>query len=124
MFPLKSSYCGKIFISIQLALNVWEQFEVQNPDILGWQWILTAYNFLIQGPFSKKFIGKVVPTSLVCVAKISYQSKELWVIERHFSKRMFSCKCVSCKNEVDTCLLFSLSSKSTHLGSYYTICEV
>jgi len=111
-------------MSIQVVLNVWEQFEVQNPNILGSQWTLAAYNFFIQGPFSKKIVGKVAPTSLVCVAKITYQSKKLWVTKRHFSKRMFSRKCVSCKNEVDTCLVFTLSSKSTHPGSYYTICEV
>jgi len=37
MFPLKSSYFDKIFMSIQVVLNVWEQLEVQNPDIFGFQ---------------------------------------------------------------------------------------
>jgi len=28
-------YCSKIFMSILVVLNVWEQFEVQNLDIFG-----------------------------------------------------------------------------------------
>jgi len=32
-FPFKSNYCGKIFMSIQVVLNVWEPFELQNSDI-------------------------------------------------------------------------------------------
>jgi len=51
MFPLNSSYCGIIFISIQGVWNVWEQFEVQNPDIFGLHWTLVAYFFFIQCPF-------------------------------------------------------------------------
>jgi len=35
MFPLKSSYCSKISMSIQVVLNAWEQFKVQNPNIFG-----------------------------------------------------------------------------------------
>jgi len=37
LFPLKSSYCGKIFMSIQVVLNAWEQFEVQNLHIFALQ---------------------------------------------------------------------------------------
>ncbi len=75
MFPLKSSYCGKIFMSIQVVLNVREQFKVLNSDIFRSQWTSAAYNFFIQGSFSIFFVGKVASTSLVCMAKFSYQSK-------------------------------------------------
>jgi len=68
-FPLKSSYCGKIFMSIQVVLNVWEQFEVQNPGIFGLHWTSVAYFFFIQCLFLIKKFGKVAHTSLVCVAK-------------------------------------------------------
>jgi len=101
LFPLRSSYCGKNFILVQVVLNVWEQFEVQNPNIFALQWTLAAYNFLTQGSFSKKFVGKVVHTSLVSVVKNLYQSKKLWVNEKHFSKGRFSHRC-------DFLLLFSL----------------
>jgi len=37
MFFWKSTYFGKIFRPIQVVLNVWEQFEVQNPNIFGSQ---------------------------------------------------------------------------------------
>jgi len=46
MFPLKSNYCRKKFMSIQV-LNVWEQFKVQNPDIFGLHWTLAACFFFI-----------------------------------------------------------------------------
>jgi len=76
-FPLKSSYCGKIFMSTQVVLNAWEQFEVKNPHIFALQWTSTAYNFSILGFFSVIFVGKVAHTSLVFVVKIPYQSKKL-----------------------------------------------
>jgi len=68
-------------MSIQVVLNVWEQFEVQNLDIFGLQWILVAHFFFIQCLLPIIFIEKVVYTSLVCVVKILYQFKNLWVIE-------------------------------------------
>jgi len=37
LFFIKSTYCGKIFMSIEVVLNAWEQFEVQNPDIFALQ---------------------------------------------------------------------------------------
>jgi len=80
-FPIKSTYCGKIFKSIQVFLNAWEQFEVQNPNIFALQWTLAAYNFFRQGLFSIIFVGKVVHTSLVRVVKISCQYKKLWLIK-------------------------------------------
>jgi len=101
LFPLQSSYCGKIFMSIQVVLNVWKQFEVQNLDIFALQWTLVAYNFFIHGPFSIFFVVKVVQTNLVYVLKISYQSKNLWVTEKYFSRGRFSHRC-------DFLLLFSL----------------
>jgi len=64
-------------MSIKVVLNVWEQFEVQNPHIFTLQWTLVAYNFFIHGPFSIIFVEKVAHTSLVVVVKISYQSKKL-----------------------------------------------
>jgi len=45
--------------------------------------------------FQYKQIGKIAYTSLVYVAKISYQSKKWWVNEKHFSRR-FSRRCVFC----------------------------
>jgi len=41
---------------------------------------------------------KVAHTSLVCMVKsfISYQSKKLWVIEKHFSSMRFSLRCDFC----------------------------
>jgi len=79
-----------IFMSIQVVLNVWEQFKLQYPHISALQWTLVGYNFFIQGPFSIIFIGKIVHTSLVCMVKISYQSKKLWVTKKHFSRGRFS----------------------------------
>jgi len=76
-FPFKPTYCGKIFMSIWVVLNFWEQFEVQNPHIFALQWTLMAYNFFIKGPFSIIFLGKVGHTSLVFLVKISYQYKKL-----------------------------------------------
>jgi len=35
IFSLEFSYCGKFFMLIQVAWNVWKQFEVQNPTIFG-----------------------------------------------------------------------------------------
>jgi len=37
LLPLKSGFYGKIFMSIQAAMNVWEQFEVQNPNSFALQ---------------------------------------------------------------------------------------
>jgi len=96
VFPLKSSYCGEIFMSIRVVLNFWEQFEVQNPDIFGLQWTLAAYFFFIQCPFPIRIVVKVAHTSLVCVAKIWDQSKKLWVTKKHFIRRRFSQRCVFC----------------------------
>jgi len=96
LFPLKSSYCGKNFVSIQVVLNVWEQFEVQNPHIFALQWTLATYNFFIHCLFPIIFVGKVAHTSLVCVVKISYQSKKLWVTEKHFSRRRSNHRCDFC----------------------------
>ncbi len=76
LFPLRSSYCGKIFMPIQVVLNAWEQFEVQNPDIFAFQSTSVTDNFFIHDPFSIFFVGEVVHTCLVLVAKISYQSKK------------------------------------------------
>ena len=81
-------------MSIQVVLNAWEQFEVQNPDIFALQWTSAAYNFFRQGLFSIIFVGKVAHTSLVLVVKISYQSKKLWLTEKHFSRGRFSHRCV------------------------------
>jgi len=92
LFPLKSCYCGKIFMSIQVVLNVWEQFKVQHLDIFALQWTSVAHNF-IKGPFSIIFVGKIAHTSLVYVVKISYQSKRSWVTKKHFSKGRFSHRC-------------------------------
>jgi len=64
-------------MSIQIIQNVWEQLEVQNPDIFALQSTSTDYNFFIQGPFTKKSVEKVAHTSLVFVIKILYQSKKL-----------------------------------------------
>jgi len=78
-------------------LNVWEQFEVQNPDIFVVQWALTTYIFFIKGPFSIIFVGIVVHNNLVSMAKVSYQSKNLWVTEKHqFSRERFSHHYVFC----------------------------
>jgi len=101
LFSLWSNYCGKIFISIQAVLNVWEQFKVQNPEIFALKWTSAAYNFFIQGSFSIIFVEKVAHTSLVFVVKISYQSKKFWVNEKHFSKGRISYRC-------ELLLLFSL----------------
>jgi len=75
LFSLESSYYGKIFMSIQVVLNVWEQFEVQNPHIFALQWTLATYNFFIQGPFSIIFVGKVAHTSLIFVLKFHINPK-------------------------------------------------
>jgi len=101
LLTLKSSYCGKNFMSIHTVLNVCEQFEVQNSHIFALQWTLVAYNFFIHGLFLVFFIGKVVHTSLVFFGKISYQSKRLWVNENHFSRGRFSHRC-------DFLVIFSL----------------
>jgi len=94
LFPIKSTYCSKIFMSIQVVLNAWEQFEVQNLDIFAIHWTSAAYNFFIQGLFSIIFVGKVEHTSLVLVVKIPYQSKKLWLTEKHFSRGRFNHRCV------------------------------
>jgi len=96
LFPLKSIYWGKIFMSIQVVLNVWEQFQVQNPDIFALQWTSIAYNFFIQGFFSIIFVEKVMHTNLVSMIKISYQSKKLQVTKKHFSRGRFSYRCDFC----------------------------
>jgi len=101
LFSLKSSYYGKIFMSSQVVLNVWEQFKVQNPYIFALQWTLAAYNFFIQGPLSIIFVGKIAHTSLVFVIKISYQSKKLWVTKKYSSRWRYNQRC-------DFLLLFSL----------------
>jgi len=93
---LKFNYCGKIFMSIQIVLNVWEQFEFPNLDIFELQWTLVTYFFFIQCPFPIMFFGQVAHTSLVCVAKSLDQSKKLWVTKKHFSRRRFSEGCVFC----------------------------
>jgi len=59
MFHLKSSYCGKNSMSIQVVLNVWEQFKIQNPNIFGLQWILAACFFFIQCVFLMGFLEKL-----------------------------------------------------------------
>jgi len=64
-------------MSIQVVLNVWEQFEVQNPNIFGLQRISTTCFFFIQCPFPIIVFEKVAHTSLVGVAEISYQSKKI-----------------------------------------------
>jgi len=94
MFPLKFSYCNENFMSIRVVLNVWEQFKVQNADICGLQWTSVACYFFIHCLFLINVFGKVAYTSLVCMAKISYQSKKLWVTKRHFSRKMLSHRCV------------------------------
>ena len=94
LFPIKCTYCGKIFMSIQVVSNAWQQFEVQNTDIFALQWTSAAYNFFKQGLISIIFVGKVAHSSLVLVVKISYQSKELWLTENHFSRGRFSHGCV------------------------------
>jgi len=76
MLPFEVCYCGKIFMSIQVVLNVWEQFEVQNPDIFELQWTSAAC-FFIQCKSPIVFFGKVVHISLVYMDKILYQSKNL-----------------------------------------------
>jgi len=77
----KFSYCAEIFMSIQVVLNVWEEFEVQNPNIFALQWTLAAYNFFIQSPFSIIFVGKVAHTSLVCMVKFHINPKSYeWMI--------------------------------------------
>jgi len=86
IFPFKSSYCGNIFMSIQVVLNIWEQFEVI-PTFLDYselQWLVSSSYSLY---FQYIKIEKVAHTSLVCVFKISYQSKKLGMIEKHFNKR-------------------------------------
>jgi len=93
LFPMKSTYCGKIFMSIQVVLNAWNQFEVLNLDICALQWTSAAYNF-IKGLFSIFFVGKVAHTSLVLVVKFSYQYKKVWLNEKHFSRGRFSHRCV------------------------------
>jgi len=100
-FPLRYSYCSIIFMSIQVVLNVWEQYIVQNPQIFALQWTSAACNFFIQGSFSIIFVGKVAHTSLVFVVKFSYQFKKLWVTEKHFSRGSFNPRC-------DFLLFFSL----------------
>jgi len=80
MLNLKSTYCVKIFMPIQVVLNVWEQFEVQNSVIFGLQWTLAAYFFFVQCLFPIIFFVKVAHTSPFCVLKISCQSKNLWLM--------------------------------------------
>jgi len=96
MFPLNSSYCGKNFMSIQVVLNVWEQFKVQNLDIFGLHWTLTACFFFIQCTFPINFLGKVAHTSLVFIVKNFISFQEVWVTMKQFSKRRFSYGCVFC----------------------------
>jgi len=84
MFPLNSTYCGKIFRSIQVVLKVKEQFEVQNSNMFLLHWV----------SFSNKCFWKVVHTILIYMAKISYQSKKLWVTEKHLSRRRFNLRCI------------------------------
>ena len=95
-FPLKSSCYSKIFMSIQIVGNVWESFEVLNLDIFGLQWTLAAYFSFIKYYFPIKIIVKVAYTSLVYVAEISFQSKMLWVYEKHFSRRGFNPRSLFC----------------------------
>ena len=66
------------------------------PTFFNLQWTLAACCFFIQCPFPIKVFGEVAHTSLVCVVKISEQSKKLWVTERHFSKRKFNYRWVFC----------------------------
>jgi len=56
-------------MSIQVVLNAWEQFEVENPHIFALQGTSVAYYFFIKGPFSIKLVGKVAYTILVFVVK-------------------------------------------------------
>jgi len=62
-------------MSIQVVLNVWEQFKVQNPDIFGLQWTLATCFFFIHCLFLMIVFVKVALTSLVCLAKISINQK-------------------------------------------------
>jgi len=50
-FPVKSSFYGRISISIQVILNVWELVEVQNLKKTRLQWSLAACFFFIWCPF-------------------------------------------------------------------------
>jgi len=92
LFSLKSSYCDKIFMSIQVVLNVWSNLKFKIHTFLHYNELRWLYNFFIQGLFSIIFVGKFVHTSLVFVVKISYQSKKLWVTDKHFRRR-FSHRC-------------------------------
>jgi len=61
-------------------------------------WIIVNFGglFLLHTvSFAIKKFQKVAHTCLVCMAKISYQSKKLWVTEEHFSRR-FNLICVFC----------------------------
>jgi len=75
-FSIQYSFCGKIFMSIQVVLNIWEQFKVQNPDIFLLQLTLATCFFFIWCLYLIKKLEKAAHTSLVCVAKILYQSKK------------------------------------------------
>jgi len=74
VFPLKSSYCGIIFSSIQVVLNVWEQFEVQNPNIFKLLWTLATSPFFVHYLFSIIVFEKVVHT-ILCEVQIQTDIK-------------------------------------------------
>jgi len=97
MFPLKSGYCGKNF---HVNLSCFECLGAIQSSKSRHFWIIVNFGglFLLHTmSFSNKFFfRKVAHTSLVCVAKFFNQSKELWVIEKHFSKRSLSQNCVFC----------------------------
>jgi len=76
MFPLKSSYCNKKFNVNPSCFECLGAIQSSN----SWHfWITMNFGslFLLHTliPFLMNFFGKVAYTSLVCVAKISYQSE-------------------------------------------------
>jgi len=52
--------------------------------------------FLHTLSISTKFFGKVAYTILVCMVKISYQSKKLQVFGKYFSRRRFNYRYMFC----------------------------
>jgi len=97
-----------IFLPLKVQL-LWYNFHV-NPsclEFLGaiqcsischfWRTVNFGDLYLLHTKFIfNHFVGKVAHNSLVCVAKISCQSKNLWVTEKHSSRRSFSQRCVFC----------------------------
>jgi len=79
-----------------------------------WRLISSSYSVC----FHKKKYWKSAHTSLVCVVKISHQSKKLWLTKKHFRRRRFSLKCIFCNF---SCNFLTFQSHFANLTKFRTL---